>query len=305
MASLNTGGQGGVCLAIVGTRALACRGDRDRAKARVVAAIKRLSPDTVITGGADGSDKIGEEVATELGYSEDAGTLVVFRPRAQRLHGPGGFRERDEQIAQACTHLLRIFCRQDITDESGWTADHAEGLGAVVVRYDVCIDRNQPSASPPRRQQVRESVTPVPARPSRPLGPVRSTARRAARIYVDDWRQRACVGGVKAVWSHMVADPWIDPEELHRLARSIGMHPSWYQVKPWPKGHYDVTESRRRLAIARGAIPITWREMGEMLATARRRGRDNPPPAESAGEDDEFALFPINRARRGESPGGG
>jgi hypothetical protein len=81
MASSNTDGRPGVRLAIVGTRVLACRGDRERAKARAAAtAISRLSPGMVISGGADGSDK--------LGYSEDAGTLVIFRPRVRRLHGP-------------------------------------------------------------------------------------------------------------------------------------------------------------------------------------------------------------------------
>jgi hypothetical protein len=138
-----------VRLAIVGTRVLACRGDRERAKARAAAAIEKLSPDVVISGGADGSDKLGEEAATELGYSEDDGTLVILRPRVRRLHGPGGFRERDEQIAQACTHLLRIACRRATTYGSGWTADRAEELGAVVVRYDVCNDQPRGASAPP------------------------------------------------------------------------------------------------------------------------------------------------------------
>jgi hypothetical protein len=271
MASSNVGGRLSVRLAVVGTRVLACPGDRERAKTRAAAAIKRLSPGVVISGGADGSDRLGEEAATESGYSEDAGTLVILRPRVRRLHGPGGFRERDEQIAQACTHLLRIFCQYATTYGSGWTADRAEELGAVVVRYDACNDRNQPSAGLPGRG--------------------RSGPAARVSIYVDDWRQRARVGGIEAVWSHMLAGPWDDPEGLHRFARSIGMYPGWYQAKPWPKGHYDVTETRRRLAIARGAVPVTWQEMGQMLASARRRGRDNPPPAERAQEDGELALF--------------
>ncbi len=52
-----------------------------------------------------------------------------------------------------------------------------------------------------------------------------------------------------------------------------------------------MTETRRRMAIARGAIPVTWREIGEMIADARRRGRDNPPPAEPAEADGEMALL--------------
>jgi hypothetical protein len=293
MANSDTDGRPGVRLAIVGTRVLACCGDRERAKARAVVAIKRLSPGMVISGGADGSDKLGEEAAAEFGYSEGAGTLVIFRPRVRRLHGPGGFRERDEQIAQACTHLLRIACQHATTYGSGWTADRAEELGAVVVRYDACNDRNQPGDGLPGRHQVRAPAASRPARPGRPPGPASAGARRAVRvrIYVDDWRQRARAGGIEAVWSHMLAGPWDEPEELHRFAQSIGMYPGLYQAKPWPQGHYDVTETRRRLAIALGAVPVTWQEMGQMLAEARRRGRDNPPAAEPADEDDELALF--------------
>jgi hypothetical protein len=140
-----------VRLAIVGTRVLACHGDRKRTKARAAAAIKKLSPGIVISGGADGSDKLAEEAAAELGYSEAAGTLRILRPRVRRFHGPGGFHERDEQIAQACTHLLRIFCWHATTYGSGWTADRAEELSAIVVDYDVCNDRNHPGGPQHRR----------------------------------------------------------------------------------------------------------------------------------------------------------
>lgn len=127
-----------VRLAIVGTRVLACPGDRTRAKARAAAAIRHLSPAIVMSGGADGTDRLAEEAAAELGYSEAGGTLRIFRPRVRRFRGPGGYRERDEQIARACTHLLRIACRQATTYGSGWTADRAEELGALVVRHEVC-----------------------------------------------------------------------------------------------------------------------------------------------------------------------
>lgn len=138
-----------VRLAIVGTRVLACPGDRDRARTRAEAAIRCLSPAVVISGGADGTDTLAEEAAISLGYSEGAGTLRIFRPRLRRFHGEGGYQWRDEQIAQACTHLLRIACRQATTYGSGWTADRAEGLGVAVVRYDVCRDRNE--RTPARR----------------------------------------------------------------------------------------------------------------------------------------------------------
>lgn len=129
-------------LAIVGTRVLDCPGDRDRAKDRAAAAIRKLAPGVVISGGAPGSDTLAAQAAVELGYSEADGTLLIFRPRVHRFRGEGGFRDRDEKIAQACTHLLRMYCQHAVTYGSGWTADRAAGLGAVVVRYDVCNDRD-------------------------------------------------------------------------------------------------------------------------------------------------------------------
>ena len=140
-----------VRLAIVGTRVLACPGDRDRASPGRRQRSGASRPPSSYRGGADGTDTLAEQAAVELGYSEAAGTLRIFRPRVRRFRGPGGYRERDEQIAQACTHLLRIACRQATTYGSGWTADRAEGLGAVVVRYDVCGGplRARPG-SPPR-----------------------------------------------------------------------------------------------------------------------------------------------------------
>ena len=108
-------------------------------------------------------------------------------------------------------------------------------------------------------------------------------------VYVDNWRQHARVGGIVAVWSHMLAGPWGDPDELHQLAAAIGLRRDWYQAKAWPKGHYDLTATRRRLTIAHGAIPVTWQEMGEMLADARRRGPDNPPPPD--GDKAPLTLF--------------
>jgi len=125
-------------LAIVGTRVLACRGDIWRASSRMSEAIERLTPDVVISGGAEGADDLAEQCATALGYSEAAGTLIIYRPAVRRFHGPGGFRERDEKIARACTHLLRVSCNRSTTYGSGWTADRAEALGATVVRFAVC-----------------------------------------------------------------------------------------------------------------------------------------------------------------------
>lgn len=95
-------------------------------------------------------------------------------------------------------------------------------------------------------------------------------------VYVDDWRQRARVGHFTATWSHLSVGPDDDLAELHAFAAKIGLRRSWFQDKPWPGAHYDVTDSRRQDAIAAGAVPITWREGGLMRRRAKeaRRTRD-------------------------------
>jgi len=125
-------------LAIIGTRKLGCPGDVVAAIVRIYAAIDRLDPLIIVSGGADGVDTLAEQCAIERGYTEANGRLVIFRPRVRRFHGPGGFRWRDELISRHCTHLLRIACRRSTTYGSGWTADEAERNGAVVVRHYVC-----------------------------------------------------------------------------------------------------------------------------------------------------------------------
>ncbi len=125
-------------LAVVGTQTLACPGDPERVAARIRWSIERLRPNVVMSGGAAGVDTAAEVVARELGYREDEGTLVVVRPQVRRWQGPGGFQERNLVIAQRCTHLLRLACRQAKTYGSGWTADRAAELGKSVVREVIC-----------------------------------------------------------------------------------------------------------------------------------------------------------------------
>jgi hypothetical protein len=60
-------------------------------------------------------------------------------------------------------------------------------------------------------------------------------------------------------WCHL----WCDPEEedlLHAFAAGIGLKRAWFQHegKRWP--HYDLLPRRRALAIAAGAIEISFRE---------------------------------------------
>ncbi len=56
-------------------------------------------------------------------------------------------------------------------------------------------------------------------------------------------------------WSHMTCDGNI--EELHRMAEKIGLKRSYFQDHAqWYLKHYDLTPSKRALAVAHGAIEV-------------------------------------------------
>ena len=83
-------------------------------------------------------------------------------------------------------------------------------------------------------------------------------------MYVDDSRIRSR----GREWSHLTADT---TEELHEFAARLGLNRAWFHrtpARPW-KDHYDIPEATRRVAIGRGAKPITCREAAEMLRTRR------------------------------------
>lgn len=100
-------------------------------------------------------------------------------------------------------------------------------------------------------------------------------------IYVDDWQQQARVGRLNAKWSHLTAGPFDDLAELHAFARRIGLQKRWFQDKPWPRQHYDVTEPKRQAAIQAGAVAITWREAGRQMRDATAAHRAIRAAAES------------------------
>ena len=97
-------------------------------------------------------------------------------------------------------------------------------------------------------------------------------------VYVDDWRQPARVGRITGTWSHLTVGPHDDINELHAFAARIGLQRSWFQDKPWPRTHYDVTESKRRQAIAAGAEPVTWRAAGQQMLNALAAAREGHQP---------------------------
>lgn len=80
-------------------------------------------------------------------------------------------------------------------------------------------------------------------------------------VYLD--RSRNVFG--RMIMCHMIADT---PEELHTMAGRIGMEHRWFQAPPkasfW---HYDVSLSKRTLAIMAGAIDC---ERNDFILALRR-----------------------------------
>ncbi|WP_199031330.1 DUF4031 domain-containing protein [Ralstonia sp. ASV6] len=98
-------------------------------------------------------------------------------------------------------------------------------------------------------------------------------------VYVDDMHKTP-MGEFKAgngrvyKMCHMLADT---DEELHAMAARIGMKRSWYQAPPKHDSHYDIAMSKRALAVAAGAVEITWKQAGAMNYRRRITGELGKP----------------------------
>jgi len=67
---------------------------------------------------------------------------------------------------------------------------------------------------------------------------------------------------------HLYAD---DEEELHRFARRLGLKRSWFQSKKATGlAHYDLVDTKRRLAVKLGALPQTISEAGTFFMAVRK-----------------------------------
>lgn len=78
-------------------------------------------------------------------------------------------------------------------------------------------------------------------------------------VYVDD--MEAPFG--RMVMCHMMADT---TEELLEMVDRIGVKRQWIQCPGTLKEHFDISKGKRALAVKYGAVEITWRETGELLA---------------------------------------
>lgn len=87
-------------------------------------------------------------------------------------------------------------------------------------------------------------------------------------VYVDDAFDHLPVPAKWRGGGHLQADT---PEELHAFAAQIGLRREWFQTKPGrpDHDHYDLTASKRAVAIEHGAVT----EGAEEGAARRRRIR--------------------------------
>jgi hypothetical protein len=90
-------------------------------------------------------------------------------------------------------------------------------------------------------------------------------------VYVDDMRMHATVGRITARWSHLMADT---DDELHRFAARLGLRRAGAQYPGTWKSHYDITDSKRRLAIELGAHPIRYGSPGSVALLPPKRASD-------------------------------
>lgn len=101
------------------------------AKAVIQGVLFYYLPQLVISGGAEGIDSLAESEAILLNLE-----TRIHLPKNKRWM-PDGYKDRNELIAEDCTHLLCIRTAQSTTYGSGWTADRAEKMGRTVWRVNI------------------------------------------------------------------------------------------------------------------------------------------------------------------------
>lgn len=88
-------------------------------------------------------------------------------------------------------------------------------------------------------------------------------------VYVDD--MRAPFG--RMVMCHMIADT---DDELHAMADRIGVARRWHQHAGSWLSHYDISKSKRALAVQAGAVEIDKRQLAAILRQRRETCAPTP-----------------------------
>jgi len=81
-------------------------------------------------------------------------------------------------------------------------------------------------------------------------------------VYVDN--MNASYGRMKMC--HMIAD---STEELLAMADAIGVNRKWLQDAGTYREHFDICLSKRAIAVKKGAIELTWMQLGNKVVAKR------------------------------------
>jgi len=76
-------------------------------------------------------------------------------------------------------------------------------------------------------------------------------------VWIDDMYRVPMGRFGRMKMSHMIST---SERELHAIAQSIGIKRRWYQGD-----HYDISISKRKLAIKAGAIEVTMRQLAGIM----------------------------------------
>lgn len=82
-------------------------------------------------------------------------------------------------------------------------------------------------------------------------------------VYIDDFYKIGAGNFGRMKMSHMIADT---TEELLQMVDKIGVARKWIQNKGTSREHFDVCKSARTKAIEFGAKPISFMELGRIMA---------------------------------------
>lgn len=83
-------------------------------------------------------------------------------------------------------------------------------------------------------------------------------------VYVDN--MRASFGRMKMC--HMVADT---SDELLAMADRIGVQRKWLQYGGTHREHFDIAQSKRKLAVEAGAVEVSMMDLGRILRARNPR----------------------------------
>ena len=87
-------------------------------------------------------------------------------------------------------------------------------------------------------------------------------------VYVDNFQ--ANYG--RMIMCHMIADTL---EELHAMAKAIGIHRKHFQSKQARHPHYDICLAKRKQAVNLGAIELSSKELIIKLKSCEHVGATN------------------------------